>query len=85
MKDISTLKKEILYKSKHRGSKELDLLIGGFVEAVVEELPAKELRQLVQLLNEDDVQIFQLLKHPPLALAGILQQLQIYLHKRGLK
>lgn len=85
MKDINTLKKEIFYKAKHRGSKELDLLIGGFVDSIIEALPETEMQQLVQLLNEDDVQIFSLLKNPPTNLASILTHLQHYLNIRAQK
>lgn len=83
MTDIDKLKKEILYKAKHRGSKEIDLLIGGFVDSVIDTLSEEELKQLVTLLNEDDIYIFQIVHDPHPDLASILEQLRHYLNTRG--
>ena len=35
MKNIDKLKKKILYRSRHRGTKEMDLLLGNFVKKYV--------------------------------------------------
>ena len=50
------LKKQIIYRSMHRGSKEMDLLLGNFVKKYVEEFNFNELKDLEDLLFiEDDV------------------------------
>jgi antitoxin CptB len=83
MNVIDKRKKEILYKAKHRGSKEIDLLIGGFVDSVINSLPEEELKQLVILLDEDDIYIFELVKDPLPELSDILDRLRAYLKDRG--
>ena len=50
------LKKQIIYRSMHRGTKEMDLLLGNFVKKYVNKLSNIELRDLEKLLIiEDDV------------------------------
>ena len=48
------LKKKILYRSEHRGIKEMDLLLGNFVKKYVNSLDENELCELETLLNTDD-------------------------------
>ena len=54
MKNIDYLKKKILYCSGHRGTKEMDLLLGNFVKKYVNLLNKEELCELESLLNIDD-------------------------------
>ena len=50
------LKKQIIYRSMHRGTKEMDLLLGNFVKKYVDEFNINELKDLEKLLFiEDDV------------------------------
>ena len=50
------LKKQIIYRSTHRGTKEMDLLLGNFVKKHIEELNVTELKDLAKLLFiEDDI------------------------------
>ena len=50
------LKKKIIYRSIHRGTKEMDLLLGNFVKKYIDEFNADELKDLEKLLFiEDDV------------------------------
>ena len=51
-KDI--LKKRILYNSNHRGTKEMDLLLGNFVNKHINFFGEKELSELESLLKIDD-------------------------------
>ena len=51
MKNIDNLKKKILYRSEHRGTKEMDLLLGNFVKRYVNFLNERELYELESLLN----------------------------------
>ena len=54
MKNINILKKKIIYRSKHRGTKEMDLLLSNFVKKYVNSLNVSELYELELLLNIDD-------------------------------
>ena len=54
MKNIDNLKKKILYRSEHRGTKEMDLLLSNFVKKYIDSLNVSELRDLESLLNIDD-------------------------------
>ena len=56
MANNEILKKQIIYRSMHRGSKEMDLLLGNFVKKNIDKLNNNELKDLEQLLFiEDDV------------------------------
>ena len=54
MKNIDNLKKKILFRSGHRGTKEMDLLLSNFVKKYVNSLNENELCELESLLNIDD-------------------------------
>ena len=59
MKNIDILKKKILYRSVHRGTKEMDLLLGNFVKKYVNTLNESELCELESLLNIDDEVLYK--------------------------
>lgn len=54
MVNKNILKKKILYRSKHRGFKEMDLLLGNFVNMYINLLDEVELKNLESLLEIDD-------------------------------
>ena len=56
-KDI--LKKKIIYRSKHRGTKEMDLILSSFVKKYIDFLNEKELIELESLLNIDDGTLYK--------------------------
>jgi antitoxin CptB len=51
-KDI--LKKKIIYRSTHRGNKEMDLLLGRFTKDYINSFSDSELRDLNDLLEIND-------------------------------
>ncbi len=53
-----TLKKQIIYRSIHRGTKEMDILLGNFVKKNINDFSSTELRDLEAILNIDDDVIF---------------------------
>ena len=56
MTNKEILKKKIIYRSSHRGSKEMDLLLGNFVKSNINLLNYEELIQLeVIVAIEDEV------------------------------
>ena len=53
------LKKQIIYRSMRRGTKEMDLLLGNFVKKHIDELNATELKDLAKLLFIEDEVIYK--------------------------
>ena len=51
------LKKQIIYRSTHRGTKEMDMLLGTFVKENIDKLSNNELIDLENLLIIDDKKI----------------------------
>ena len=54
MKNKEILKKKIIYRSTHRGTKEMDLLLGDFVKKYIQSFNIKELNDLDKILSADD-------------------------------
>jgi len=54
---MSNLIKKLLYRSNHRGTKEMDLLIGGFANENLKKLSPKELQEFEILLNFTDKEL----------------------------
>ena len=68
---MSNLIKKLLYRSNHRGTKEMDLLIGGFAIENLKKLNPEELKEFELLLNFTDKPFIFNLGH------GILPQTPI--------
>lgn len=51
-------RKRILFRCWHRGMKEMDLLLGGFVNAKIDELTDAELDELENLMNANDQDLY---------------------------
>ena len=59
MANKEILKKQIIYRSMRRGTKEMDLLLGNFVKKHIDELNATELKDLAKLLSIEDEVIYK--------------------------
>ena len=59
MTNKEILRKKIIYRSMHRGSKEMDLLLGNFVKKHINELNSTELQDLAKLLFTEDEVIYK--------------------------
>ena len=59
MKNNEILKKQIIYRSIHRGTKEMDILLGRFVRKNIDKLNEADLVNLNQLLVIEDEIIFK--------------------------
>ena len=59
MTNINNLKKSIIYRSWHRGTKEMDLLLGKFVKKYINTFNETQLDYLAELLNIDDEIIYK--------------------------
>jgi len=53
------LKKQIIYRSIRRGTKEMDLLLGNFVQKHIDELSTIDLKDLIKLLFIEDEVIYK--------------------------
>ena len=58
--NIDELKKKIIYRSTYRGTKEMDALISSFTKKVINDLNAKQLVDLSNLLEIDDENLYKL-------------------------
>ena len=54
MNEINNLKKKIIYRSEHRGTKEMDLLLGNFVKKYINTFSISDLHDLYKLLDISD-------------------------------
>ena len=59
MANKEILKKQIIYRSMRRGTKEMDLLLGNFVKKYIDELNVAELKDLTKLLFIEDEVIYK--------------------------
>ena len=54
MTNNEILKKQIIYRSTHRGSKEMDLLLGNFVKRYIDSFNEEELKELNKIICLED-------------------------------
>ena len=59
MPNKEILKKQIIYRSTHRGFKEMDMLLGNFVKKYIDEFNNAELNDLEKLLFIEDEIIYK--------------------------
>ena len=53
-----TLRKQIIYRATHRGSKEMDILLGNFVKKYIFDLNTNDLKNLNEIMSIDDDLIY---------------------------
>ncbi len=61
MINIDELKKKIIYRSNYRGTKEMDKLLGSFVNKYINDLSDDDLVKLEKLLDIDDSNLYNFL------------------------
>ena len=59
MENNKILKKTIIYRSTHRGFKEMDLLLGNFVKKYIDTFNHDELKDLVKIIYMEDEIIYR--------------------------
>lgn len=72
MPDLDTRRRRLVFRANHRGTKEADLMIGGFVTRHAAAFSAAELDELESLLERPDVDLADWLtgrRPPPESLA----------------
>tara|TARA_Y100000389_G_scaffold192265_1_gene219522 strand:+ start:524 stop:787 length:264 start_codon:yes stop_codon:yes gene_type:complete len=57
--DITNLKKKLIYRSQYRGTKEMDKLIGSFVENHIDNFDYKDLKDLEKFIDIDDDTLYK--------------------------
>ena len=82
MNDLSPQARKILYRCTHRGTKELDLMLGSFARAFVPQMDAATLAAFADFTELPEPLLLECLigKHPlPATLpAGLAQMLRTY-------
>ena len=59
MDKLESLKKKIIYRSNYRGTKELDLILSGFVKKYIHTFTESELEDLSKFLDNEDEVIYE--------------------------
>ena len=83
---LDARRKRLLYRAWHRGTKELDILLGSFADKHVGGLDETELDALEQLMQVPEPDLYNWLSgraDPPDAYAGPLLDRLIAFHKGG--
>ena len=57
--DITNFKKKLIYRSQYRGTKEMDKLIGSFVETNINRFDNNDLIDLEKFLDIDDDTLYK--------------------------
>ena len=60
--NIEGLKNKIIYRASYRGTKEMDILILGFVRNIINRLSIEELEALNDFVNLDDEHLISIKK-----------------------
>ena len=60
--NITNLKKKIIYRSSYRGTKEMDVLIGSFVNEIIDNFGQEDLLKLLSFLEHNDEKLYKLNK-----------------------
>ncbi len=85
--DLSARKRRILFRAKHRGMKEMDLLLGRLADELLEQLDADGVAQFEQLLDVPDAELMDWIAGagaPPPELDGpLLARLRSYRFDTG--
>ena len=58
--DIENFKKRLIYRSQYRGTKEMDKLIGSFVQININKFDIIQLKELEKFLDIDDDTLYKL-------------------------
>lgn len=58
-RDLETRRKRAYFQSWHRGTREMDLLIGGFAEAYLADLTTAQLERYETLLGQSDADLYE--------------------------
>ena len=63
MNELEIFKKKLIYRSNYRGTKEMDILLGGFVKKYINTFDKIQLIELEKFLNFEDEIILNYYQH----------------------
>lgn len=70
MTDVEIRRRRVVYRARHRGTKELDWLLGRFAEARVAAMTPAQLESFERLLMLSDPELYDLIMQPEAARGG---------------
>ena len=73
--DVDTRRRRAAYRACHRGTKEMDWILGRFAQSVLPAMPADGLDLFERLLTLPDPELQDMVLHPELAPAGEFAEL----------
>ncbi len=76
--ETEILKKAIRYRAEHRGTKEADWLIGGFIQTHLADFSEEEIYRLKSLIDLDDESFFKQVAAPQEPYLSLIQAFQKY-------
>jgi antitoxin CptB len=79
---IEALRRKLAFRSWHRGTREMDLLLGRFADAMLQGLSEGDLRLYSDLLAENDPDLYEWLmgkSPPPEPFAALLEKMRNHL------
>jgi antitoxin CptB len=79
--DLDPRRRRLLYRARHRGTREMDLLMGSFCEAEIGEFSAEEVETFEQLIEVPDRTLYQWIVDPFTTPAGFRSHLLDRLRK----
>jgi antitoxin CptB len=68
--DADTRRRRAIYRARHRGTKEMDWILGRFAERSVDAMPPDRLALFERMLGLPDPDLQDMVLHPELAPAG---------------
>ena len=84
--DIDNLKKRLIYRSQYRGTKEMDKLIGSFVQSNIAKFNDIQLGELEKFLEIDDDTLYKIYNglkiKTKIADSEILKLFKVYEYKK---
>ncbi|MCB1721918.1 MAG: succinate dehydrogenase assembly factor 2 [Alphaproteobacteria bacterium] len=72
VESLKNKRKRLIFRSEHRGTKEMDLLLGSFARKYVPEFSENELSQYDEILQENDPNLYNWITGKETAPANIV-------------
>ena len=84
--EINNLKKRLIYRSQYRGTKEMDKLIGSFVQSNIDKFNKIQLNELEKFLDVDDDTLYKIyndqIKEEDFEKSEILKLFKNFIYKK---
>lgn len=85
--DLSERRRKLLFRSWHRGIREMDLIMGGFADASIAAMTDSELDELERLLDVPDQEIYSWFTGegavPPQFDSALFKRMRAFSSRRG--